>query len=84
MINPHRFSIGPAAAEIAMLQWGESGKPPALLVHGTGFVADVWDEVARELASTLWYSDATLQHECTQLINERCPLRDQAPADAMQ
>jgi pimeloyl-ACP methyl ester carboxylesterase len=51
MINPHRFSIGPADAEIAMLQWGESGKPPALLVHGTGFVADVWDEVARELAS---------------------------------
>ncbi|MBR0817150.1 alpha/beta fold hydrolase [Bradyrhizobium liaoningense] len=52
MINPHPFSIGPADAEIAMLQWGESGKPPALLVHGTGFVADVWDEVARELAST--------------------------------
>ncbi|GMP10497.1 alpha/beta fold hydrolase [Bradyrhizobium sp. TM239] len=52
MINPHRFSIGPADAAIAMLQWGESGKPPALLVHGTGFVADVWDEVARELAST--------------------------------
>jgi pimeloyl-ACP methyl ester carboxylesterase len=47
-----RFSIGPADAEIAMLQWGESGKPPALLVHGTGFVADVWDEVARDLAST--------------------------------
>jgi pimeloyl-ACP methyl ester carboxylesterase len=52
MINPHRFSIDPAGAEIAMLQWGESGKPPALLVHGTGFVADVWDEVARELTST--------------------------------
>lgn len=52
MITPHRFSIGPADAEIAMLQWGESGKPPALLVHGTGFVADVWEEVARELAST--------------------------------
>ncbi|OPY97730.1 alpha/beta hydrolase [Bradyrhizobium sacchari] len=50
MIN--RFSVGPAHAEIAMLQWGESGKPPALLLHGTGFVADVWDEVARELAST--------------------------------
>jgi len=47
-----RFSIGPAGVEIAMLQWGESGKPPALLVHGTGFVADVWDEVARELASS--------------------------------
>jgi pimeloyl-ACP methyl ester carboxylesterase len=51
-MNPHRFSIGPADAEIAMLRWGESGKPPALLVHGTGFVADVWDEVARDLAST--------------------------------
>jgi len=49
---PHRFAIGPTDAEIAMLQWGESGKPPALLVHGTGFVADVWDEVARDLAST--------------------------------
>jgi pimeloyl-ACP methyl ester carboxylesterase len=49
---PQRFSIGPAGAEIAMLQWGESGRPPALLVHGTGFVADVWDEVARELASS--------------------------------
>ncbi|AWM00255.1 alpha/beta fold hydrolase [Bradyrhizobium amphicarpaeae] len=52
MINPHRFSIGPAGAEIAMLQWGESGRPPVLLVHGTGFVAAVWDEVARELASS--------------------------------
>jgi pimeloyl-ACP methyl ester carboxylesterase len=52
MISTHRFSIGPTDAEIAMLQWGESGKPPALLVHGTGFVADVWDEVARDLAST--------------------------------
>ncbi|WFU22614.1 alpha/beta hydrolase [Bradyrhizobium sp. CB1717] len=47
-----RFSVGPAGAEIAVLQWGESAKPPALLVHGTGFVADVWDEVAHELAST--------------------------------
>lgn len=52
MTNQKRFSIGPADAEIAMLQWGERGRPPALLVHGTGFVADVWDEVARELAST--------------------------------
>ena len=31
---------------------GRERKPPALLVHGTGFVANVWDEVARELAST--------------------------------
>ena len=47
-----RFSIGPGGVEIAVLAWGESGKPPALLVHGTGFVADVWEEVARDLAST--------------------------------
>ncbi|WP_375161190.1 alpha/beta fold hydrolase [Bradyrhizobium sp. RDT46] len=52
MINPQSFSIGPAGAEIVLLQWGERGKPPALLVHGTGFVAAVWDEVACELAST--------------------------------
>ena len=52
MITPHRFSIGGDDAQIAMVQWGERGKPPALLLHGTGFVADVWDEVARELAST--------------------------------
>ena len=30
---------------------GAPGKPPALLLHGTGFVAEVWDEVATELAS---------------------------------
>ena len=52
MIHQHRFSIGPTEAHIAMMQWGESGKPPALLLHGTGFVADVWDEVAHDLAST--------------------------------
>jgi pimeloyl-ACP methyl ester carboxylesterase len=52
MVNPHRFSIGPTGAEIAMLRWGEHGRPAALLVHGTGFVADVWSEVATDLAST--------------------------------
>ena len=54
MIKQHRHSIGPADAQIALVQWadGRSGKPPALLLHGTGFVADVWDEVARDLAST--------------------------------
>ena len=26
-------------------------KPPALLLHGTSFLADVWDELARELAA---------------------------------
>jgi pimeloyl-ACP methyl ester carboxylesterase len=50
MTNPHRFSVGPADARIALARWGEEGKPPALLMHGTGFVAEVWDDVARELA----------------------------------
>jgi pimeloyl-ACP methyl ester carboxylesterase len=53
MTSPHRISIGPAGAHIALARWGEanSGKPPALLLHGTGFVAEVWDEVASELAA---------------------------------
>jgi pimeloyl-ACP methyl ester carboxylesterase len=53
MTSPQRISIGPASEHIALARWGEanSGKPPALLLHGTGFVAEVWNEVARELAS---------------------------------
>jgi len=53
MTSPHRISIGPDDARIALARWGEtnSGKPPALLLHGTGFVAEVWDEVASELAA---------------------------------
>lgn len=53
MTSPRRFSIGSAGERIALARWGEenSRKPPALLLHGTGFVADVWDEVARDLAS---------------------------------
>ncbi|SDP18190.1 alpha/beta fold hydrolase [Afipia sp. GAS231] len=53
MTNPHRISVGPEDERIALALWGEanSGKPPALLLHGTGFVAEVWDDVARELAS---------------------------------
>ena len=49
MTNPHRITIGPEDARIALARWGEDGKPPALLMHGTGFVAEVWDDVAREL-----------------------------------
>ena len=54
MNGPHRISIGPAGQPIALARWGadNSDRPPALLVHGTGFVAEVWDEVARELADT--------------------------------
>jgi pimeloyl-ACP methyl ester carboxylesterase len=50
MVSPRRFSIGSAEDRLALVQWGEN-KPPALLLHGTGFCADVWDEIAQDLAS---------------------------------
>ncbi|CAN7170548.1 alpha/beta hydrolase [Bradyrhizobium sp. LjRoot220] len=52
MTDPVRISIGNADARIALARWGleDRAKPPALLLHGTGFVAEVWDDVARELA----------------------------------
>jgi pimeloyl-ACP methyl ester carboxylesterase len=53
MTNRHRLWIDNSDGRIALARWGEadSKKPPALLVHGTGFCAEVWDEVARGLAS---------------------------------
>ena len=53
MTSRRRIWVERAGARIALAQWGEasSGKPPALLVHGTGFVAEIWDEVASALAS---------------------------------
>lgn len=53
MTNPHRISVGPDDERIALARWGahDLSKPPALLLHGTGFVAEVWDEVASELSS---------------------------------
>lgn len=53
MMERHRLWVGHAGARMALARWGDpdSNKPPALLVHGTGFVAEVWDAVARELAS---------------------------------
>lgn len=50
MVSQRRFSIGSSEDCIALVQWGEN-KPPVLLLHGTGFCADVWDEFARDLAS---------------------------------
>ncbi len=52
MTARHRLWVDRAGGRIALARWGDadSNKPPALLVHGTGFVAEVWDEVARELA----------------------------------
>lgn len=54
MTNRHRIWVDHPGGRIALARWGEagSGKPPALLVHGTGFVAEVWDEVASALASS--------------------------------
>ncbi|MHC2436794.1 alpha/beta fold hydrolase [Bradyrhizobium sp. USDA 4451] len=53
MMQPQRILVGDAGAQIALARWGEpsSGKPTALLLHGTGFVAEVWTEVAEALAS---------------------------------
>ncbi|MGY3697049.1 alpha/beta fold hydrolase [Bradyrhizobium sp. ma5] len=53
MNSSKRILVGDAGAQIALARWGEpaSGKPPALLLHGTGFVAEVWTEVAEALAA---------------------------------
>jgi pimeloyl-ACP methyl ester carboxylesterase len=47
-----RIWIERAGAPIAVARWGnaKSGLPPVFLVHGTGFVAEVWEDVARTLA----------------------------------
>ncbi|MET2855398.1 alpha/beta fold hydrolase, partial [Vibrio owensii] len=44
---------GDPGGEVAVARWGEpaSGKPVALLLHGTGFVGEVWAEVAEALAT---------------------------------
>jgi pimeloyl-ACP methyl ester carboxylesterase len=54
MIKKDRLTIGSASERIALARWtaGDPDKPPVLLLHGTGFVAEVWDEVARDLAPT--------------------------------
>jgi pimeloyl-ACP methyl ester carboxylesterase len=53
MTNRHRIWVEHGDVRIALARWGEAdpAKPPALLVHGTSFVAEVWDEVASDLAS---------------------------------
>ena len=53
MTRAHRLFVGDASTPIALARWGEpdSDKPPALLLHGTGFVAEVWTEVAEALAA---------------------------------
>ncbi|MCC8943070.1 alpha/beta fold hydrolase, partial [Bradyrhizobium sp. Arg68] len=51
MTQAQRIFVGDTDAPIALARWGEPGKPPALLLHGTGFVAEVWTEVAEALAA---------------------------------
>jgi pimeloyl-ACP methyl ester carboxylesterase len=53
MTNRHRIWIENDGGRIAVVRWGETdpNKPPALLSHGTSFVAETWDEVATVLAS---------------------------------
>jgi pimeloyl-ACP methyl ester carboxylesterase len=53
MTNRQRIWVEGGDGRLALTRWGEADahKPPALLVHGTSFVAEVWDEVAHELAS---------------------------------
>jgi pimeloyl-ACP methyl ester carboxylesterase len=48
-----RIWIERPGARIAVARWGDakSNMPPVLLVHGTGFVAEVWEDVACALAS---------------------------------
>jgi len=58
----------------------ESPKPRSKTV---ALVRQYLRQIPLELASLLRH-DATLQHERTQLIDERCPLCNQASAHAMQ
>lgn len=46
------FTVRTAAGHLACTRWGRRhlGRPTALLVHGTGFCASVWDAVATDLA----------------------------------
>lgn len=51
-MNRHRLWVDRDGVRIAVVRWGDAriDKPPALLLHGTSFVAEIWDEIARGLA----------------------------------
>ncbi|MFT3941308.1 alpha/beta fold hydrolase [Rhodopseudomonas sp.] len=53
LIHRHRLWIDNASVRIALVRWGDTdpGKPVALLLHGTGFVGEIWDEIANGLAA---------------------------------
>lgn len=52
LIHRHRLWIDNAGVRIALVRWGDvdPDKPVALLLHGTGFVGEIWDEIANGLA----------------------------------
>ncbi|WBU28904.1 alpha/beta hydrolase [Rhodopseudomonas palustris] len=53
LIHRHRLWIDNAGMRIALVRWGDADtdKPVALLLHGTGFVGEIWDEIANGLAT---------------------------------
>ncbi len=53
LIHRHRLWIDNAGVRIALVRWGNAdpGKPVALLLHGTGFVGEIWDEIANGLTA---------------------------------
>lgn len=53
LIHRHRLWIDNAGVRIALVRWGDvdTDKPVALLLHGTGFVGEIWDEIANGLAA---------------------------------
>ncbi|MEZ5296538.1 MAG: alpha/beta hydrolase [Ilumatobacteraceae bacterium] len=51
-MTPTRFTTAGPAGPLACIRWTSPARrrPTALLVHGTGFCASVWDTIARDLA----------------------------------
>jgi len=49
-----RVAVGPGDQEIEVVRWNapDASKPSALLVHGTGFAGEVWEELALSLCAT--------------------------------
>jgi pimeloyl-ACP methyl ester carboxylesterase len=45
-VEPERFTVHAAGAEIECLAWGERGKPGLLFVHGASAHADWWSFIA--------------------------------------
>ena len=80
MTSRHRIWVERDGARIALARWGEasSAKPPALLVHGTGFVGEVWDEAASALASryTVYALDRRGHGDSHKLASDRYHFQD--------